>query len=318
MNSSQIALISSDIDTLESIYKGHGCRRQGGYTYEEFEIGLNNFNTFLDEYNALATLFMVGQDLKSRKHRGIVKELHNSGHEIANHSYTHPHGFRWLKEEEQLEELINMEDACEAVIGRKPLGFRAPGWNISDDALPVLRERGYRYDSSIFPTSFMPILKMMNWLTNYSRPKRDRTTLGQANYAFAPTQPYEVSDTKLAKPGKSGLFELPITVSPLLRIPYSATFIISYGLGIFKMMTNSLKRLGSVIHLQFHLSDFVDYTSASLNTQTPRGGRGQYVPQSLKVPLLQKTTLFRKAMDILAVDYHFPTISNYIDTEMSG
>jgi len=58
------AAISSDIDTLQSIYGGRGCRRVGGYTFAEFQIGLDNSCRFLERYGAQATFFMVGEDFR--------------------------------------------------------------------------------------------------------------------------------------------------------------------------------------------------------------------------------------------------------------
>ena len=40
-----------------------------------------------------------------------------------------------------------------ACAGAAPLGFRAPGYAINAEALDLLRARGYRYDSSVFPSA---------------------------------------------------------------------------------------------------------------------------------------------------------------------
>ncbi|HVR40845.1 MAG TPA: polysaccharide deacetylase family protein, partial [Thermoanaerobaculia bacterium] len=138
------AAISSDIDTLASIYKGRGCRRPGGYSFAELRIGLENFSRFLARYDAKATLFMVGSDFLIETNHAPIRAAAAEGHEIANHSMNHVQGFRMLSVAEKEAEIAGMEDVCKSTIGVAPVGFRSPGWNIADDVLPILKRRGYR------------------------------------------------------------------------------------------------------------------------------------------------------------------------------
>jgi predicted deacetylase len=305
------AAISSDIDTLESIYQGRGCRRPEGYTYVEFEIGLENFSRFLERYNARATLFMVGRDFKRPQSQASIRDIANQGHEIANHTHTHVQGFRSLSPAQKEEQLARMEDACFEVTGVKPVGFRSPGWNISDDALPILLRRGYRYDSSVFPTAMMPLLKFLHWRSMSQRPSSDRTTMGQSNYMIAPIRPYRTSQDRLARKGDGGLIEFPVTVTPILRLPFFATFLLSTGFDLFLQSYRRLKAMESPIQFQFHLSDFVDYGDAALADQVPVPGKGQYVPKALYTPLPEKLDLFTRAIDVIAQDYRFRTLRQW-------
>lgn len=89
------AAVSSDIDTLASIYKGYGCRR-GSYTYTEMTIGLENFSRFLQTYSIKATFFVVGSDLYHERNTIALQAIAKEGHEIANHTMNHIQGFRTL------------------------------------------------------------------------------------------------------------------------------------------------------------------------------------------------------------------------------
>jgi hypothetical protein len=42
-------------------------------------------------------------------------------------------------------------DALAALTGRRPVGFRAPGYTITDGLFDVLAAEGFAYDSSVFP-----------------------------------------------------------------------------------------------------------------------------------------------------------------------
>lgn len=303
--------ITSDIDTLASIYKGTGCRRSNGYTGVEFHMGLENFQRFLEPYNVRATLFMVGNDLRHEENHAAARAMVAAGHEIANHTMTHAQGFRSLTVEEKERELADMEAICEEVTGRCPVGFRSPGRNVSDDALPILKRRGYLYDSSVFPTSLMPLLKLMHWRTMRSRRGGDRTTLGHWRYMAAAPVPYRTSLRSLAERGSDGIWEIPVTVTPVVRLPLFATFLVSTGLALFRASVRALQLWQRPVQFQFHLSDFVDYAHPDLADQVPTPGDGVYVPAALRMPLERKLSLFREAMDLLAEHWEFTPLAEW-------
>jgi hypothetical protein len=274
-------------------------------------MGLENFDHFLEPYQARATLFMVGNDFRHSENHSAIRAMGEAGHEIANHTLTHSQGFRLLSVEQKEAELAGMEEWCEKVTGRKPVGFRSPGWNVGDDALAILLRRGYIYDSSVFPTALMPLLKFLHWYSMRSRSGADRTTLGHLKYMFAPVVPYRTSLHSLAQRGDDGLIEFPITVTPILRLPFFATFIVSTGLGVFRASLAALRALKRPLQFQFHLSDFVDYNHPDLAAQVPEDGQGLYVPHALRMTLENKLTLFRQVMEGLAQDYHFITMESW-------
>ena len=305
------AAITSDIDSLEAIYKGQGCRRTGGYTRAEMRMGLENFHRFLEPYGVRATLFMVGNDMKYPENQPSILAMGEAGHEIANHTLTHAQGFRLLSEEQKEAEMAGMEELCLQVIGKRPVGFRSPGWNVGDDALPIMQRRGYLYDSSVHPTSLMPILKVLHWYSMRHRSALERTTMGHLRYMFAPTVPYRTNCRSLAKKGTDGIIEFPVTVTPVLRLPFFATFLVSAGLGVFHASLRALKAFKHPLQFQFHLSDFVDYKHPDLFDQVPEDGQGQYVPLALRLSLEKKLALFREVMDVLANVYEFCTLEEW-------
>jgi hypothetical protein len=305
------AAVTSDIDTLDSIYKGQGCHRPDGYTYAELRMGLENFAHFLEPYGIKATLFMVGQDFSRSENHAHICSMVQADHEIANHTLTHAQGFRLLSAEQKETEIAGMEDICLQVTGCRPVGFRSPGWNISNDALPILQKRGYTYDSSVFPTTLMPVLKFLHWRTMSSRKGGDRTTMGHINYMSAPVTPYRTSLHSLAKKGLEGIVEFPITVTPIVRLPFFATFLLETGFSLFKASYRALRAFNRPIQFQFHLSDFVDYTHPDLVDQVPGTNEGLYVPKALRTPLPEKLLMFRKAMDMIVKDYNFQTLANW-------
>ena len=308
------AAISSDIDTLHSIYGGRGCRRPGGYTGAEVRIGLETFSRFLEPFGVKATLFMVGYDFTKAQNHSAITAVAAEGHEIANHTATHAQGFRRLSAAAKEREIAGMEDACAALIGRRPVGFRSPGWNVGDDAIEILKRRGYVYDSSVHPMSLTPLFKFLHWWNTSNRSGGDRTTLGPMRYMLAPLTPYRTSASSLARRGHDGLVELPLTVVPIVRAPFWATFLLATGFAVFTQSYRLLKSMGYPIQYTFHLSDFVDYTHPEFIDQVPAPGDGVYVPQALRVPLARKLPLFQRAIETIAADYEFTTLGEWAAT----
>ena len=94
----------------------------------------------LDEYDVKATFFLVG--LWVDKYPELVKEIHDRGHEIGNHSASHPYMTK-LSEAKMREELSAMSDKVEAITGERPTLFRPPYGDYNNAVVTVSRAEGY-------------------------------------------------------------------------------------------------------------------------------------------------------------------------------
>ena len=104
-----------------------------------------------DEVGAKATYFTLGW--VANKFPGLVREIHQRGHELACHSFWHRRVYT-LTPEQFREDVRQAKDIIEQTSGAKVEGYRAPSWSITAKslwALEVLAEEGFTYDSSIFP-----------------------------------------------------------------------------------------------------------------------------------------------------------------------
>lgn len=50
--------------------------------------------------------------------------------------------------------------------GKRPVGFRGPGYSLSPTVLDVLAERGYEYDCSTLPTYIAPLARAYYFLNS--------------------------------------------------------------------------------------------------------------------------------------------------------
>lgn len=94
----------------------------------------------LDEYDAKCTFFLVG--LWVDKYPDMVQAIVERGHEIGNHSATHPHMSK-LSESKMLEELRMMSDKVEKLTGVRPTLFRPPYGDYNNSMIRTVRSAGY-------------------------------------------------------------------------------------------------------------------------------------------------------------------------------
>jgi len=114
--------------------------------------GTESILDLLAKHGWRSTFFVLGDVV--REHPDLVRRMVREGHELACHGMSHRPLWRATAESFRAE-LEEFRAAVEAVLGGFPVsGFRAPTFSIDRSnawALDVLREQGYRYDSSIFP-----------------------------------------------------------------------------------------------------------------------------------------------------------------------
>ncbi len=105
----------------------------------------------LGNFGVKATFFVLGWIAKH--YPSLIKEIHNSGHEIACHSYLHRR-ITNLTPEEFFTDTKRAKELLEDITGSPVTGYRAPSFSITKKsiwALEILEELGFQYDSSIFP-----------------------------------------------------------------------------------------------------------------------------------------------------------------------
>ena len=112
--------------TLDGMW---GCK----YTAKILEI--------LREHDVEITFFFGGNWLEEYPH--LVQEIAANGHEVGNHSYTHPHMAK-LSKEEIMQELNRTGELIKELTGENPTLFRAPFGEYNNRLIKTSREQGYQ------------------------------------------------------------------------------------------------------------------------------------------------------------------------------
>ncbi|MCH5351735.1 MAG: polysaccharide deacetylase family protein [Clostridiales bacterium] len=115
--------------------------------YDAFRIeqSIGDYLDLLGRYNIKATFFVLCSSLKHAKE--YLLRAVREGHEIALHGLTHEIPAE-MNREELYYTISEGKALLEKELGTKVIGYRAPCFAISDETLEVIRELGFKYDSS--------------------------------------------------------------------------------------------------------------------------------------------------------------------------
>jgi peptidoglycan/xylan/chitin deacetylase (PgdA/CDA1 family) len=204
------------------------------------------------------TWFVVGRDLEEDPEgRRLLVELAGAGHELANHSYSHPYDLVRLGRDRIAGEIDRAHQCLADACGRAPVGFRAPGYEVSREVIDLLVERGYRYDSSAFPsvpyyTAKAAIMAAMRLVG-----RKSGSILASPAVMTAPLVPYRPSARSPYRRGDQPLVEVPMVVTPWLRLPVIGTMLVTAPAWLRRRLVAAALQ-HPVVNLELHGIDLAD------------------------------------------------------------
>ena len=141
-------LLSFDVDN-ETVWLRDGDTSVGGLSQGQHGArrGLPRILELLDEYEIPASFF--GPAMSFTLNPEMIPAIQASGrHEIGVHGWIHERNNQLPRDEE--ERLLRQAvDRLTELMGKRPVGYRAPSWNFSDSTLDLLLEMDFLYDSSL-------------------------------------------------------------------------------------------------------------------------------------------------------------------------
>lgn len=105
----------------------------------------------MEQRGIKGTFFVLGW--VAERQPQLVRKIHELGHEVASHGYSHQLVYNQTQEVFR-DETERSKKLLEDITGEQVLGYRAASYSITKDslwALDILAECGFQYDSSIFP-----------------------------------------------------------------------------------------------------------------------------------------------------------------------
>ena len=262
----KLASISIDLDEVHRYAAIHGLETpQRLAAHVVYDRCMPRLTAWLDDESIRATFFAIGEDLEREENRTAIAALHRAGHEIGNHSYHHHYDLTRRAVGDIGEEVEQGAAIIEDVCGKRPAGFRAPGYTVSDPLFSALERSGVEYDSSVFPCPSYYAAKAAALAAIKVRGRKSVSILDTPAVLRAPREPYRIGRPYWRK--GDGLIELPIGVTPL-QLPYIGTSLVLGGERIAERLTEQM--LGrELINLELHGLDVADAADDGLEALVP-------------------------------------------------
>ncbi len=223
----RLAAVSVDLDEIHHYFEIHGLTAPGEAGTLVYDAAIDRLRGLADAGRFPLTLFAIGRDLARAASRDRLKAAAGEGHEIANHSLDHRYDLVRLGRAEIERQISEGARAIEAACGRRPVGFRAPGYTISDEVFDVLADLGVHYDASVFPCPAYWMAKTAAIGLIALRGRRSHSIVDTPSVLRAPTRPYRAGKPYW-KPGQ-GVLEIPVQVTRGLRLPFIGTSVTLAG-----------------------------------------------------------------------------------------
>jgi peptidoglycan/xylan/chitin deacetylase (PgdA/CDA1 family) len=144
------ACITFDLDAESGVLFDHPetATQLDVMTHQAYgpRTGVPRLLRMLDQQGIRATFFIPGYS--AERWPDAVRSIRDAGHEIAHHGYLHE-GSRSADPETEERRLLRGFEALQSVAGVRPIGYRAPNWEVSFALPGILARHGIRYNSGL-------------------------------------------------------------------------------------------------------------------------------------------------------------------------
>ncbi len=133
------------------------------------EVGNIRLLNLFKKYNLQTTFFIPGHSIESFPKE--VMKIVEAGHEIGAHGYLHENPIAMTPTQEEAV-LVKSIELIEKFSGKKPRGYVAPWWEMSNSTAALLLKYGFTYDHSQGYRDFQPFYARVGdtWnLIDYSK-----------------------------------------------------------------------------------------------------------------------------------------------------
>ncbi len=282
------AVFSCDLDTVDRHLQGYGF--EGLPPCELiYATAVPRLLELLREIGVPGVLFVIARD--AERQAGVLRAAIAAGHEVGSHSLTPPQPFRTLDDAALHDEIVTSRQRLQAATGAEVVGFRAPAWDVDARVLATVRQAGYRYDASIFPTPALIASRLVEY--RRSTGKRSIFAMDIIGHSFTPVRPYPLRD------GAGGLIEFPIAVTRWLRVPVYHTMQYFLPRWLFERSLRALLRSDLPVCYEFHAADLLDLSADGVDPRMARHP-GMNLPVERKVAALRDVlTAIARARHVL-------------------
>ena len=252
----RLCAVSVDLDEIPNYFAIHGLPPPGGPEARAvYDVAVDRLESLADSARLPLTLFAIGADLAREGAATRLARARARGHEIANHSLDHRYDLVRMGKDAITAQIDGGARAIERAVGERPVGFRAPGYTITDEVFDVLRDMRVAYDSSVFPCPAYYAAKTAKIGTIALSGRTSHSIVDTPSVLRAPTRPYFVGRPYWKR--GNGLLELPVQVTRGARLPFIGTTVTLAGPSRARLLAKMC--VGEpLVNLELHGIDVLD------------------------------------------------------------
>jgi peptidoglycan/xylan/chitin deacetylase (PgdA/CDA1 family) len=252
----RLCAVSVDLDEMPNYFGIHGLPEPSGPERSLcYDVAVGRLAALSRDLAIPLTLFAVGSDLARPEAAARLRAAREAGFEIANHTLDHRYDLVHLGREEIRRQIHEGALAIERATGEMPVGFRAPGYTVTDEVFDVLQDLGVEYDASVFPCPAYFAAKATAISLIRLRGRRSRSIFDTPAVLTAPTRPYRVGKP-YHRPGR-GIVEIPVQVTRAGRLPFIGTYVTMWGPKVGRWLARGC--IGEpLVNLELHGIDVLD------------------------------------------------------------
>jgi peptidoglycan/xylan/chitin deacetylase (PgdA/CDA1 family) len=231
-------LLSFDVEEFD-IPEEYGQTIPESVKFDVSRSGLQAVLTILDELDVVATFFVTAHF--ADHHPELIRQI-SQRHEIASHGYYH--------DRFELADLARSKQRLESIIQKTVQGFRMARLQPIDEG--AIADAGYTYNSSMNPT-YLP---------------------GRYNHLDKPRTAY-YDDLRSVGDHRHQLFQLPISVTPWVRIPLFWLSFKNFPWRLLQWLNHWTINHDRYLNIYFHPWEFTDISAFTLPGYVKRrSGKG--------------------------------------------
>ena len=257
------------------------------------------------------SIYIIGKDLENKEIAARVKDWASAGHEIGNHTFSHPQDFGILKGKFLSDEITRAHELISEVTGVPPEGFISPGWSIPAQAYDVLHQLQYSYDLSCFASPWIfPVTAKL--IFNELRCGEFRTifkTIQRQDYLSCLIGKDVIQKiNRLGQPageGEHGIYRLPMPKNSYLSLPIWHTAGFIFGFDRLAKQITKFSTSGRPFYYTMHPADLFELADFD------------YIPsethlERVNIPLREKIDRFSNIFQVIRENFQPVTVKELV------
>ncbi|MFA6922791.1 MAG: polysaccharide deacetylase family protein [Bacteroidales bacterium] len=304
-------IITVDVDSpvkLMNFYKINNVVFDQNKLELFYKTAWNRALDFFNQRNIKVTFFVVGDELESSEAiKNIILQAHKYGHEIENHTYSHPFGLANLPEEKIKEEIKMCNQIIAKITGITPIGFRSPGCSVNSKVINIAVDLGLKYDSSGFWSIVVPIIRILHgalFKNGLNNADFGTVTNKLEQYPYTPS-----ANNWLVPDAKSHKFlELPFSRTNVLGLPFYNSFNL-WAPSIYSNYISKKINKPYMMYL-FHIIEFMDLSDGIPNELA--------VHPNIKISVKNKIQKSERIISNLMERYELINTRSFVNSFFNG